>query len=78
MTTSQIAVRLPSELVAHLDQRVRDGHARSRAEIVLQALLREVRREEAERDAAILAAQSDGDFDGLAAYAAKVDMSDLD
>ena len=48
--TTQIAVRLPDELVAGVDQLVKEGRARSRAELVTRALRRELRRERAEQD----------------------------
>ena len=77
--TTQIAVRLPDELVEMVDRWVRSGRARSRADVVTRALEREARRELAERDAAILAASGpDRDLDGLARYAASVPMDDLD
>ena len=77
--TTQIAVRLPDELVEMVDRWVRSGRARSRADVVARALEREARRELAERDAAILAASGpDRDLDGLARYAASVPMDDLD
>lgn len=52
--TQQIAIRLPEELVAFLDQRVAQGHASSRAQIVTTALEREIRRQLAEQDAETL------------------------
>ena len=77
--TTQIAVRLPDELVKMVDRWVRSGRGRSRADVVARALKREARRELAERDAAILAAAGpDRDLDGLAEYAARVPMDDLD
>ncbi len=54
--TTQIAVRLPDELVAWVDQQVAEGKTRSRASAVERALRREVRRQLAERDAQIYAA----------------------
>lgn len=53
--TTQIAVRLPDELVAWVDQQVAEGKTRSRASAVERALRREVRRQLAERDAQIYA-----------------------
>jgi Arc/MetJ-type ribon-helix-helix transcriptional regulator len=77
--TTQIAVRLPDELVDFLDQLVTKGEAKSRAAAVTHALERERRRRMAERDAAIYASDKDPDMDGLATWAAKnVDLSDLD
>jgi Arc/MetJ-type ribon-helix-helix transcriptional regulator len=77
--TTQIAVRLPDDLVAFVDDLVRHGDATSRAAVVSRALERERRRRVAERDAAILAsAGTDTDLDSLARYAATTSMDDLD
>lgn len=77
--STQIAVRLPDDLVAFVDDLVRHGDAASRAAVVSRALERERRRKVAERDAAILAsAGTDTDLDGLATYAAATSMDDLD
>lgn len=76
--SKQIAVRLPDEVVDFIDHEVADGRAASRAAVVARALLHEQRRDIAERDAAILAAQRpDTDLDALATYGAGVDMDDL-
>jgi len=77
--TTQIAIRLPDDLVAFVDDLVRHGDAKSRAAVVTQALERERRRKVAERDAVILAgAGADTDLDSLAEFAAGTSMSDLD
>jgi Arc/MetJ-type ribon-helix-helix transcriptional regulator len=71
--TIQIAVRLPDELVAFVDEQVGSGVATSRATFVASALERERRRALAERDAAIYAAraaETAGEFDDLANWAA--------
>lgn len=52
--TKQIAVRLPDELVAFLDESVASGKANSRAALVATALEREMRRQAAQRDAEVL------------------------
>ena len=52
--STQIAVRLPDELVAFLDGLVADGRAPSRAAVVAAALEREMRRLAGEHDAQIL------------------------
>lgn len=52
--STQIAVRLPDDLVAFLDEAVRRGDAPSRAAIVVRALERERRRRAAEDDVARL------------------------
>ena len=52
--STQIAVRLPDGIVAFLDRAVTQGKASSRAALVTAALEREMRRQAAEADAAIL------------------------
>ena len=77
--STQIAIRLPDELVEFLDDLVKSGHATSRAAAVARALERERRRQTAERDAAILARSgADPDMDSLARDAAATAMDDLD
>lgn len=77
--TTQIAVRLPDDLVAFVDDLVSRGDAASRAAVVSRALERERRRKIAERDAAILAsADQDTDLDRLAEFATTTPMDDLD
>jgi Arc/MetJ-type ribon-helix-helix transcriptional regulator len=78
--STQIAVRLPEELVEFIDRLVADGRASSRAAVVSQALQRERRRELAVRDAAILAAagNDDDDLDVLAEHAARTPLDGLD
>lgn len=76
--STQIAVRLPDELVKFIDATVASGSASSRAAVVASAVERELRRHIAARDAQILAGlTSDSDLDGLAKYAATlpVDLS---
>jgi len=76
--STQIAVRLPDEMVDYLDQLVAEGKATSRASVVEQALAREIRRHIAARDAVILAGLGpDQDMESLAAYAVRLQM-DLD
>ena len=63
--TTQIAVRLPDELVEYVDTLVRDG-AGSRATVVARALNLYQQQLRAERDAQILEESGDyDDFDGL-------------
>jgi Arc/MetJ-type ribon-helix-helix transcriptional regulator len=71
---------LPEELARFIDQLVTDGRAPSRAAVVSRALQRERRREEAARDAAILAAGTPGadDLDALAEYGARTSFDGLD
>lgn len=72
--STQIAVRLPDDLVAYLDDAAQQA-GRSRASIVTQALELYRMRLQAERDALILA--ETGDYDDLAGLAA-VPQPDLD
>jgi Arc/MetJ-type ribon-helix-helix transcriptional regulator len=77
--STQIAVRLPDDLVAFVDELVRHGDAPSRAAVVARALRRERRQAAAARDAAILAtAEPDHDLDRLAEHATALRMNDLD
>lgn len=48
--STQIAVRLPDELVAYLDQAVAAGRAKSRAELVARFIAKDARRQRAEED----------------------------
>ncbi|SNR31149.1 ribbon-helix-helix domain-containing protein [Blastococcus mobilis] len=75
--STQIAVRLPDDLVRFIDQLVSEGKAASRAAVVGLALERERRRQVAARDAAILAAAGDDEFDDLAELAARTPLDDL-
>jgi Arc/MetJ-type ribon-helix-helix transcriptional regulator len=75
--TIQIAVRLPDDIVAFVDEQVTSGAAPSRAAVVARALEHERRRAAAERDAAIYAAAGPGDLDELATWAASRPM-DID
>ena len=52
--STQIAVRLPDEMVAFLDRAVATGTAPSRAALVASAVEREMRRQAAEQDAQVL------------------------
>jgi Arc/MetJ-type ribon-helix-helix transcriptional regulator len=71
--TTQIAVRLPDEMVEFVDEIVASGEAPSRASVIEAALAREIRRRIAERDAAILARSgADPDLAGLAEYGARL------
>ena len=59
--STQIAVRLPDEMVAFLDRTVATGRSPSRAALVASAVEREMRRLAAEQDAEILRAQGAAD-----------------
>ncbi len=61
--STQIAVRLPDEMVKFLDSVVAAGRAPSRAAVVTSAIEREMRRLLAERDVEIL--ESGGTVDDL-------------
>lgn len=76
--STQIAVRLPDELVAFLDQTVASGRAPSRAAIVTSAVEREMRRLLAERDAQLLRQHgSTDDLDDLVRWTTThVDLED--
>ncbi len=69
--SKQIAVRLPEELVAFVNDVVEAGTEPSRAAVVTRALERERRRAIAARDAEILAhTGQDPELAGLAEHAA--------
>jgi Arc/MetJ-type ribon-helix-helix transcriptional regulator len=77
--STQIAVRLPDDLVEFVDDLVRHGDAPSRAAVVARALRRERRQAAAARDAEILARTGlDADLDSLAEHAAAIPLDDLD
>ncbi len=73
--SKQIAVRLPEDIVAFVDELVSEGKASSRAVVVNRALERERRRAVAARDAVILArAGDDPDMDGLAEHVVRAPL----
>ena len=75
--TTQIAVRLPEEMVAFLDHSVAAGEAPSRAALVGAAIEREMRRRAAARDVRILKETDPGDdLDELVSWS--VGSLDLD
>jgi Arc/MetJ-type ribon-helix-helix transcriptional regulator len=57
--STQIAVRLPDDMVKFVDHLVQTGRASSRATVITRALERERRHEMAVQDAAIYAASGD-------------------
>ena len=59
--STQIAVRLPDEMVAFLDRSVATGKAPSRAAVVAAAVEREMRRQAADEDAEVLREQGPTD-----------------
>ncbi len=69
--STQIAVRLPDEMVAFLDRSVASGRAPSRAALIASAVEREMRRLAAEHDAQILVIHGAADdLDDLVAWTA--------
>ena len=69
--STQIAVRLPDEMVAFLDRSVAAGKVSSRAALVASAVEREMRRLAAEEDAQILRAHGAADdLDDLVTWTA--------
>lgn len=76
--STQIAVRLPDEIVAFLDSEVREHRATSRASLVLRAFERERRRQAAARDAEIFAhALTDGELIPLVLHTAEQQSTGL-
>ena len=69
--STQIAVRLPEDIVAFLDSEVSGGRAKSRAQVVLRALEREQRRQLAVRDVEILSDGAGSDVNIAAAHGKK-------
>lgn len=69
--STQIAIRLPDELVEHLDDQVRRGVAGNRTELIRRLLARELRRADIEAEVAVLAQPWDDpdDLAGLASWA---------
>lgn len=73
--STQIAVRLPDEVVKFVDAEVAAGRAASRAALVARALERERRFRFAEADIEILKNwHGEDDLDGLAEHAARLPM----
>jgi Arc/MetJ-type ribon-helix-helix transcriptional regulator len=70
--TIQIAVRIPDDLLAFVDEEVSEGRARSRADLVTRTLARARQQQIAAHDAEILAREgNDPDLLALAQYAAR-------
>jgi len=76
--STQIAIRLPEEMVAFLDKAVSEGKAASRAALVGVALEREMRRQTAENDAEILRQHGPADdLDALVTWTTHhIDLAD--
>ena len=69
--STQIAVRLPDDLVRYIDDLVEQHIVKSRAEFVAKAIAREQRHRSAQADVEILKRLgNDPDLDALAAYQA--------
>lgn len=70
---AQISVRLPDDVLARIDAAVAEGRTPSRTAYLVEALVETQHREQAERDAAIIAACNGRpypDLDGLVEWAA--------
>jgi metal-responsive CopG/Arc/MetJ family transcriptional regulator len=72
--STQIAVRLPDDMVAYVDDLVHKRGAGSRAAVVVQALKLYRMRLTAERDARIL--EQTGDYDDLEGLSSAVALDD--
>lgn len=75
----QIAVRLPDDLVAYVDQAVASGRVKSRAELVARLLARDARRHRAEQDLqrfAAAGALDDADALAIAVATASTPITD--
>lgn len=69
--STQIAVRLPDELVVYIDELIAQHLVKSRAEFVAKAVARERRHRTAMADVDVLRrVGSDSELDALAAYQA--------
>lgn len=76
--STQIAVRLPDELVHAVDELVSRGEASSRADLVARALRRELRRQRAIADLDRLGGEDadDADLAAFSAHAARTALPD--
>jgi Arc/MetJ-type ribon-helix-helix transcriptional regulator len=78
--STQIAVRLPDEVVKFLDAEVDAGRGRSRADLIARAFQREVRRAKAIEELVLLVRSRPvqlGEFDELVAAASSTPL-DID
>lgn len=70
--STQIAIRLPDDMVVELDALIASGQASSRASVVEAALRRELREYHYARELAILAAEpADPDLEALHQWVAR-------
>jgi Arc/MetJ-type ribon-helix-helix transcriptional regulator len=77
--STQIAIRLPDEVVEFVDSQVSSGAAKSRADFVWRAIRREQRRLAAERDAEIYATDGpDPEMDAFVAHTSRRSLDHLD
>ena len=75
----QIALRLPEDIVGYIDEQVRSGRARSRADAVTRFVERDRRRQRAARDVELLLAdRASGVVDDLDALVAAFAATELD
>jgi len=80
VVSTQIAVRLPDELVEQLDEQVRRGAAATRTELIRTLLARELLRAAANAELAVLAQPWDDpdDLAGLATWAGRQTVAPQD
>jgi hypothetical protein len=77
--STQIAIRLPDEIVEFVDAQVSSGAARSRADFIWHAIKREQRRLAAEHDALIYAREGeDPDLVAFSKHTAQLGYPELD
>jgi antitoxin MazE3 len=72
--STEIAVRLPDELVTELDGLIAEGREASRDSVIERAVVRELQRLAAASDAVLARTGTDADLDRLAEYAARVPL----
>lgn len=75
--STQIAIRLPDELVEHLDNAVRNGIAATRSGLIRILLSRELRRSEVAAELAVLSQpwNDPDDLDGLAEWTGRQSLT---
>lgn len=77
--STQIAIRLPDEIVEFVDAQVSNGAAKSRADFIWHAIKREQRRLAAEQDALIYAREGeDPDLVAFLKHTAQLGYPELD
>lgn len=76
--STQIAVRLPDDLVAYVDKAVAAGRVRSRADLVARLIERDARRQRAEDDLALLISKGLTDYPEALAIARATAATPID